>query len=899
LAAFQQLRRTLVDQLGVEPGATVQQVHRVILAGGDALGEYLRTRGTATGPGPGSATAAEGGAGARSAPEVVARIVPAQLPAPPAGFVGRVHQLKRLDELLSGDEAGRGLRVVVISGMAGVGKTALAVHWGQRVRDRFPDGQLYVNLRGYASSSPVRPVAALAGFLQALGVAAEQVPVELEAAAGRYRSLLADRRVLVVLDNASSIEQVRPLLPGGSGCLVLVTSRERLAGLVALEGAGHLDLAVLDPDEARDLLARILGEDRVATDPSAATALARMCGFLPLALRVAAANLTIDPQLSIAGQAAQLASGDRLAALAVDQDEQTAVRVALDHSYAVLPTETRRLFRMLGLVPGPHVTVDAAAALTGTTPELATRSLNRLASAHLLDQPEPRRYTLHDLVRLYAADRARDEDSAVDRHAAARRLFGWYLYSADAAGQLLFPDALRLPLPDSLRVPPARFDDHQHALAWLETERPNLVAAIQHTAGHGPYPVAYHLADALRGFYLLRSYAVERLAVAHAGLTAAQADQDIRAEVTAERSLGNAWLQQNQYPKAAEHFQRALTLSEQSGWVQAQCAALNGLGNTCQVEFRLAEAVGHYQRALALNQQSGWLIGQMANLTNLAAISIFLGSLRQAADYASEALTLCHQLGYRSREAHVLANLGVIHYLLGLFDEAEADLTRALTLSNEVGDQANRAEYQRALAAVHRDTGRHSQAITFAQEALASAREARDRRMEAEALATLGAVHFGTGRYEHALETGEHAVRVARETSNRVTEVAALIGIAAAQQHLGQRDRATDAVHTALDLARQDGYRVEEGKALTTLAAIELAAGRVAEAAAHAERAIAIQQETGHRLGEARARRELGNALERQGAAGAAIESWRRAFAIFTDIGSPDADQLSPLVSEG
>jgi tetratricopeptide (TPR) repeat protein len=679
-------------------------------------------------------------------------------------------------------------------------------------------------------------------------VPADQVPVDPEPAAARYRSLLADRRVLVVLDNAGSLDQVRPLLPGGAGCLVLVTSRERLIGLVAREGAVHIDLEVLSPGEAGELLARMLGEERVGAEPESTVELSRWCGFLPLALRIGAASLVLDRRLSVAAQAARLASGDRLATLAVDQDEHTAVRVAFDHSYASLPPGARRLFRLLGLVPGPHVTVAAAAALAGTTPAEASRLLDRLAGAHLADRSAPGGYTLHDLVRLYAADRAGADESAAARQAATEWLFGWYLHTSDAAGQLLYPEALRLPLPGLAGpVSPTHFDEQQQALAWLEAERPNLVAAIQHAAEHGPHPPAYRLAGRRRR---------ERRPVRDA-------------EAAAERSLGNVHNRQNRPEEAASHFRRALAISERTGWTQAQSAALNNLGNAYRRLERLPEAVDCFQRALALNRQSGWLAGAAHNLGNLGFVNLHLGRLEQALDYTNESLALFRRLGARARVAHALGNLGEVHQQLGRLDEAQDDLTRALALGDEVGDLTNVAEFQRVLAAVHRDAGRYPQALAVAEGALALARDLKDSRAAGDVLATLSTIHHCLGQYGPALA-----------------------GMAAAQHRLGRVAEAGRTAREAMERARAGGYRVAEGNTLTTLAAIDLAAGRVAEAAAHAERAIAIQQGTGHRLGEATARREFGNARHRGGDPDAAAASWQHANRIFTEIGSPEAAQL-------
>ena len=408
LAAYQRARRVLVDELGLEPGQELRELQRAVL---DGQLELLAPayRGTA-------AVAAQ------------TKVVPAQLPADAAAFSGRQAALAQLDSHLPDQGERRSPAMVVIAGTAGVGKTALAVHWAHRVRDLFPDGQLYVDLRGWAAGAPLLPIDALAGFLSALGVPAAEVPDEVQQAAALYRSLLAGKRMLVVLDNARSPGQVRPLLPASPGCAVVLTSRDQLRGLIARDGAVRFDLDVLTPRDARTLLTRLLGVERVEAEPEAAAELVRLCGYLPLALRIAAANLSGRPRTTVAAYVAELASGDRLRALEAAEDADAALRVAFDRSYAALPAPAQRLFRLLGLVPGPGVGPQAAAALAATDAAAAAALLDRLASAHLASERAPNRYVLHDLLRRYAADRASAEDSLADREAAIGRLLDHYLH---------------------------------------------------------------------------------------------------------------------------------------------------------------------------------------------------------------------------------------------------------------------------------------------------------------------------------------------------------------------------------------------------------------------------------------------------------------------------------------
>ncbi|MEU1729557.1 AfsR/SARP family transcriptional regulator [Streptosporangium sp. NPDC020145] len=406
LERYERTRRRLVEELGLDPGPELRQLHQTIL------------RGTVR------------GAGTVLLPSVEADAVPAQLPAEPGQFTGRAAELTLLDSVVTGDET---VAISLVTGTSGVGKTALAVHWAHRTRSRFPDGQLYVDLHGHSPRRPLRPIEVLGRFLRALGVPAERVPGTVEEAGAVYRSLLADRRVLVVLDNAGSVEQVRPLLPGGRRCATVVTSREHLAGLVARDGAVPVPLGVLASDEAVTLFGKLPGGERLSAEPEAAGELARACGYLPLALRVAAADVAGGPVGETAGRARRLA-GARLSVPAAGEAREIA-RGALDSSYRHLDPPARRLFRLLGMVPGPVFTAEAAAALAGTPPGEADRLLYGLAAAGLVEETEPGRYALHDLVREYALERAWAEDPEPERARALDALLAWYLRAVREAGE--------------------------------------------------------------------------------------------------------------------------------------------------------------------------------------------------------------------------------------------------------------------------------------------------------------------------------------------------------------------------------------------------------------------------------------------------------------------------------
>jgi tetratricopeptide (TPR) repeat protein len=824
------------------------------------------------------------------------RPVPRQLPAEVSGFVGRGEAIAELDAMCGLDDDAGPVVISAVAGTAGVGKTALAVHWAHRAAGQFPDGQLYVNLRGYHPGPPMRPIEALAHFLQALGIANEQIPVETHQAAGLYRSLLAGRRMLVLLDNAADPDQVRPLLPG-SGCLVLVTSRDQLSGLVARDGARRLTLDRLPEPEAVCLLRGLLGE-RVDREPAAASALVDRCVGLPLALRIAAAQLADHPQLRLAGYLDQLTGEDRLAALEVDGDPHTAVRAAFDLSYDRLAPDTRRLFRLLGLPAGPDVTAESAAALAGTTTRQAARWLDRLAGAHLLERHGADRFALHDLLRAYAAARVID-DPAADRDAAAGRLYRYYLAGTDAAGRLLYPQTLRLP-PDPGEDGAAgtvTFPDQKQALAWLESERQNLLATITHTAAHGPPAVAWRLADNLRGYFWLRMYTVDWLAAASAGLAAAEADRQLAARAAGELSLVTLRRRQDEYEHAVEHAGRALRLAARAGWPEGEAAALSNLGAIHQRTGQLEQAAEHHARALAINQRAGLIGGQAGSLYNLGLLYYDLGQLSRAAEHTAAALAIVRQIGTHSGHATALALLGEIDRALGRLAEAQDSHRQSLAMARDAGDRGQEAIGLLSLAAVNCDAGRHAEALELARSAVEQARDIGARQIEAAALNGLATVHHHLGDHQQAVDGYRQALDLARQASLPFADVDARIGLA--DGYRGQREYGSASSHAerARDLARGAGYRMLEGNALTAIGEIRLAQQQLEPARAVAYDALAIHRETGHRLGEARTHRLLGDVTVHSGDVAAARRHWRAALDLFDEIGTREADRTRTLLA--
>jgi DNA-binding SARP family transcriptional activator/tetratricopeptide (TPR) repeat protein len=867
LTVYHTARVTRAEDLGLDPAPGLQLLHQAILRGG---------------PVPLSDLAVD-----EPAPPTTP-LLPAQLPRETTGFTGRDRELKTLDDLASRVHDQPATVVVsAIDGTAGVGKTALVLHWAHRIRDRFPDGQLYLNLRGYAPSAPMPALDALTHLLHALGVPAEQIPTQVERATGMYRSLMADKRMLVILDNAHDPDQVRTLLPGTATATVVITSRNRLGGLVAIEGAHRITLDVLTPDEARTLLRNVLGEARVRAEPDAVTALIESCDRLPLALRIAAANIADGPDRPLADYVTRFATG-RLSALQIDDDDQAAVRTAFGLSYTSLPVPVRRLFRLLGLMPGTDITVHAAAVLAGVTPDDAQPLLDALDEAHLVHQHAPRRYTSHDLLRAYAAERADDEDSRSDRRAALCRLYDYYLRTVDEAAQLVYPHILRLPptAPQTDRAEPV-FPDRAEALAWLDTERANLVAAVTNPADSLPASATWRLADALRGYFVIRMHINEGLVTTQAGLAAAEVDGHPRGQAAAHLGLATLHWRQGEYPQAIRHHTRALALARRAGWREAQGAVLGNLGAVHCEQGRPAEGAEHFDRALTLHRQTGRRTGQATALANLGTVSIELGRLAQAADYLVQSIAIHRQLGSQLGEANAMTALGETHHLLGRFDDAIRELTAALDLHRKLGSRGNEADTLTRLAAVHDDAGRHQHAIELATAALALAREAGHRPYEAEALHTLATIHCHLGPGENAVDLQQRAKRLADDIGKPYIQAKALIGLSTAYHQLHQHDPAVDHAENALAMTREAGYRILEGEAHTSLAAITLGQHQPRRALGHAAQALPIHHETGHRLAQARTHLLLSQALSRIGQSNDARAHERTSSQLFAEIGAP------------
>ena len=698
LAVYHRLRHTLDEELGIDPGQALRDLEMAILRQDPAL----------------TAPASPAPPAALAAPLVP---TPAQLPSAMPAFTGRTAELASLDALAGldvvaphasgGGPAAPGTAAVwAVSGTAGVGKTALVVHWAHRAAGRFPDGQLYVNLRGFdPAGAALDPGQALRGFLDAFGVPAARIPADVDAQAGLYRSLLAGKRVLVVLDNARSAEQVRPLLPGSPGCLAVVTSRDQLAGLVATEGARPLALDLLTAADARELLVRRLGAGRVAGEPEAVEAIIAACARLPLALTVAAARAVTRPGFPLAAVAAEL----RESGSALDPfdggDLATDVRAVFSWSYHALSAGAAQLFRRLGLYPGPDVSVAAAASLAGTPPGQARMVLAELTRAHLLAEHVPGRYTLHDLLRAYARELACAEDGESDRQAAVHRVLDHYLQTAHNAAMAIepfvYPIAVGSPGPGTVAVELATSED---ALHWFTSEQATLPAAVRLAIRSGLRTCAWQLAW-IFSIYLLRTGCWDDEAVCQAALDAARQAGDLPGQAHMLHRLASGCAKSGRISESYPLYKDALRLFQAIGDHASQASIHGSLGWLAQRRQRGDESLSHSLQSLEMYRRAGHRAGQAMALKDVGFAHAMLGNHQQAIRYNESAMAAMREMGERRWEGAIWDSLGYAHHQRGDHHQAIACYDRAIALSRDLADRFNEADTLTSLGDVYYSAG--------------------------------------------------------------------------------------------------------------------------------------------------------------------------------------------------
>ena len=636
------------------------------------------------------------------------RIIPAQLPHDIPGFTGRDPELSRLESLARGQESST-VVISAIDGAAGIGKTALAVHFAHHIAAAFPDGQLFTNLRGFdPDQPPLKPGEVLAGFLRALEADPAQVPASLEELAAMYRSLLSGRRILIVLDNAESSEQVRPLIPGTASCLTLVTSRKKLNGLTTSDGAQRLSLDVLPPEEAVTLIAQIAGHQRVTADRDAAGRLAQLCGRLPLALRITADRAASHQHLSMSDLAQELTlEHDRLDVLTAEEEEKaTQVRAVFSWSYQALPPEAARAFRLLGLHPGPDISTAAASALIDVPVPGTRELLKTLTSGHLLEETGRDQYQFHDLIRVYAAECARDSESEPHRTAALGRLLTWYLHTADAFFEILNPDHRRVPLgPTPPGCCPETFTSHRQALDWAKGELANLIPAVRRAATVHGDPVAWQLPVVLLPVFSILRHAGDLLPELDRALVTAQDLADRTAEAWIQHCLAEAYLEADRPVQAAQTSQRAAALSADNDDPYGQWTARYLEGISYLRLGRYNDALNSIQHALTAARQCSNPRAEGLSLTYLGDVYRHLGSPETAIELYQRALSILSQTHSKWQQAYAIQRLASAYRDQGRIGDAVDHYHHAQAVIREVGDHWAEANILVELGHAHRAGG--------------------------------------------------------------------------------------------------------------------------------------------------------------------------------------------------
>jgi DNA-binding SARP family transcriptional activator/Tfp pilus assembly protein PilF len=713
LAAYGQARQVIAEELGVDPGPELQRLYQALLTA-DLVPRQQRAA-----PAAALRIGSEPSAGRvprRPGAGSSLRRVPAQLPADVADFTGREANLAQLCAAIS--EAERrdnpAVAVAVVAGAPGLGKTALAIHAAHALRRDFPDGQLYVSLRG-GSEQPVPPDEVLARFLRDLGVDGARIPVDAEERAALYRTRLAERQMLVVLDDARNAAQVRPLLPGTGSCAVIVTSRHRLSDLA---GSRLIDLDVLDDAEATELFIRIIGAERADAEPDAVRDVVAICAGLPLAIRIAGARLAARRGWEIRSLANRLADQRRRI------DEFTAgdlgVRACFQVSFDVLArgesgggADPASLFRMLGVWQGPSIGLNGAAALVGQPEALVGDSLEVLVDAHLLESPAPDRYRLHDLLRDYAAEQARADEPAQAVEEAVHRLLGWYLSTADAAASIVAPPYRdRVPVPVDPLEPgcqPLSFATSGQALHWFEQERGNLVAATRQAASYGLHDIAWKLPVAAVVCFDRHGYRAEWLTTHRIALASVRELGDRRGEAWVLNNLGMVFGRQG-LSDAISYFEQAVAILHEVGDRREQARAANNLAFTYLVLGRYQEAVTALLGALELQREVGRRYGEGVALCNLGEAYLELGRHEEAIARSQEALAIVREVGSVRDEGYALYNLGRAHLELGHPDEASDLLDQALAIHRAAGNRYGEAQVMEHIGTARARSGQLAEA---------------------------------------------------------------------------------------------------------------------------------------------------------------------------------------------
>ncbi|WP_280723142.1 BTAD domain-containing putative transcriptional regulator [Kitasatospora sp. MAA4] len=831
LDAYRAYARLLDRELGIRPGDDIQLLHSRMLSNAAELDlpadAPVRTPKPATVPPLGEAS----------------RFwqVQCQLPTDIPDFVGRAELLEAVLAELSPDALRTAVPVISLVGPPGGGKTALALRAGHRLAPHFPDGQWYVRL---SDTCGVRRTGEeiLSELLRASGAEVGSPSVGRDHLAKTFRSRLAGRRVLLVLDDVHDAEQINDLLPGTPACAVLAVSQDNLPELVTLYGARTFTVDLLSATDSARLLTAMVGVERTAAAASDVAELVEICGRLPLALRIAGGQLASRPWRSIESFVAELRDGDPLAVLAVGDTPRTALRAAFSLAYRALPALSQRFFRMLGTAPDVTLTADTAARLLGVDASVAAQLLYRLADAHLIEIEAPERYRFHRLIALFAAERGRAEDEHAERQQALRRLCDWYLRRTEAAVRACYPGFIRMPSPEG-GEPDVRPDEDEHvAQAWLRTEHANLVAVTVRASDEGLGLVSVRLADMLRGYFMLGRHSTDWLTVTQAGLAAAEATDQPCAAAVMRLGMGLALQGLNRLEEATACLTTACREFERLGVSDFEAVAVNALAmnQLQQPTKRFDQAVALLERGLDLARTLGLLHVESRSQMYLGMARHGQGELSPAYDHLRRSVAILEELDVQRSLSEVLVRLGVVCCDLGRYHEAAGYLCRALRMSQDFQAVHSAALASYGLARVYRGTGETQLALQHAEDVLRISREQNYLALEANARNLLGSLRLTQGHLELAGTEFQAARATANEIGHPQAAAEALIGLARLDLAVGRPLEACDHAARALEASSGSGLKLYQARALAVLGVAETRAGDPAAGSRHLSAAAAI-----------------------------------------------------------
>jgi tetratricopeptide (TPR) repeat protein/DNA-binding SARP family transcriptional activator len=814
LQIYRNAHRRLDHELGIEPGPRLQELHQRMLERDPEL----------------AAPAAEHRITLDSGPNTLPRDVP--------GFTGRAEELRTLLDVVTSDAAGTAVDVEAIDGMPGVGKTALAVHAAHQLADHFPDGKFYLHLHAHDfTQGPVDPADGLETLLRLLGVSAGQIPAKLDERAAMWRAWTTNRHALILLDDAAGREQIQPLLPGSPGCLVLITSRRRLAGL---HGARTHSIDVLPEQDAATLFTRIVGAGRAA-DAAAVAEIVRLCGHLPLAVEIVASRLRHRPAWSLTDLATRLARTQHR--LAEFHAEDLMVASAFELSYRELTGAQRHAFRCLGLHLGADFTPPAAAALIGADLADTERALEDLVACHLLEEPHSGRFRMHDLLREYARDRAVHDEPGLER-VRVHRLLDYYLHTADVADRTLHPNRRRRDI--AIAHPPTAmpvFDNVGAAQRWISAEHANLLASIKHAAGHQWPMHTAQLPHVLADILETSGHWQDAAAAHRHALDAWREIGDPNGEAQALGDLSFAQYRTGNYDAALRHAHDALSIYRDVGDQRGEADILDRIGLVNWHAARYRDGLTCFQEALVIRRDIGDRQGQIDAISHSGIVYWHIGRYREAISNFEEALAICQDIGDRRRAAKMLNNIGDVQQHLGRHRDAIELYQQTLEIFQEIGGSQNIAILYNNIGNVYRHKGLYDKALEYYRKALAVYRDTGDLRNQADALNNIGLTYHHAEQYKEALSKYKNALSIAREINELYEQARAHLGLGDGYREIVRYPTALDHYRTALDLAHDLGAPYEEAQSLNGIGETLLHLRGETAAKAYWQQALALFQQ--------------------------------------------------------